>query len=93
MRRGDLDVGWGLGEVSDDVGTVYDHMGAGGWGPDDDGIVRWGDEDLGNQIPATANALSLTVHRANSWFPVHEWIQTFTVNLGSHEVTVVEHGR
>jgi hypothetical protein len=34
-----LDTSWGLGKVMDDMGTDYDHQGAGGWGADADGIV------------------------------------------------------
>jgi hypothetical protein len=90
-RKG-LEVSWGLGEVHDDLGTVYDHQGQGGWGAHPDGIVHWGDEDLGNGIPAAASTLTIEVHHANDWNPRQAWIEEVSVDLASGEVSIVRNG-
>ncbi|HEV3188382.1 MAG TPA: hypothetical protein VGZ04_10105 [Acidimicrobiales bacterium] len=92
VRSADLDTSWGLGEIFDDVGTVYDHMGAGGWGPDEDGVVRWGDENLGSMIPTSATTLSISVYCANSWRPSSAWIRRFELSLATREVSIAEYG-
>jgi hypothetical protein len=62
----ELDTSWGLGKVTDDLGSEYDHSGAGGWGADSDGIVRNGDEDLGRGIPNTARWVEIEFRPAHS---------------------------
>jgi hypothetical protein len=80
-------VTWGLGEVSDDVGTTYDHGGQGGWGPNPkDDLVHWGDEHLGNSIPGDATFVTIEVHHAYEWTPPDRWIRKFTVDLGTGAV-------
>jgi hypothetical protein len=85
FRQGDrnLDTSWGLGEVSDDLGTDYDHGGQGGSGADPDGIVRSGIEILGNGIPEGASWLKIEVGHASRWTPPGDSIQSFTVDLST----------
>jgi hypothetical protein len=75
--------------VTDDLGTDYDHQGVGGCGPEADGIVRRGDEDLGNGIPWSAAWLRMEFHHANSWEPPKSWIRALTIILDSGEITNV----
>ena len=77
----ELDTSWSLGKVNDDVGTTYGHGGEGGWGPDPDWIVRWGDERLGNTIPSGAGTLTVEVHHAHYWTPPGHWVRSFAVDL------------
>jgi len=79
----ELDKSWGLGQITDDVGTVYEHGGQGGWGPHPDGLVHWGDEHLGNTIPRDATLLTIEVHYADSPPPLGCWIRSFTVDLAN----------
>lgn len=72
---------WGLGAVTDDIGTVYDHSGAGGWGPDLDRVVRWGNESLGNTVPSDATRLSISFHCDNKWEPAEPWVERLVLNL------------
>jgi len=87
-----LDTSWGLGKVMDDMGTDYDHQGAGGWGADADGIVRRGDENLGNGIPPSAAWLRIEFHHAHYWEPPESWSRTLTIDLSSGEITNVTRG-
>ena len=82
----DLDTSWMLGTVKDDIGTVYDHGGEGGCGPDPDWIIRWGDERLGNTVPSDARTLTVETQHAHYLTPVGPWIRAFTVDLGSGKV-------
>jgi len=78
-----FDTTWGLGEVSDDLGTAYEHGGQGGWGADTDGIVRRGDELLGNGGPPEASWLRIEVMPSHTWTPPGPWIRSFTVDLAA----------
>ncbi len=88
FRKSDrrLDTSWGLGEVHDNLGSEYDHSGAGGWGAHPDGVVRWGDEDLGRGIPKEASLVEMEFHPANSWTPTAEWVRRVRVDLRSGSV-------
>lgn len=76
-----IDASWGLGTVNDDIGTVYDHQGQGGWGPDSDGIVRQGDEDLGNGIPPSASWLTIEFRPVHYSGASGRWISKIMVDL------------
>jgi hypothetical protein len=79
---------WGLLHVADDVGTNYeDHVGEGGWGADPDGIVRHGDESLGNGVPPSATRLTIEFNPAHDWDPPSPWIRVLTIELSTGEVT------
>jgi hypothetical protein len=88
----ELDTSWTLGDVNDDVGTRYDHDGEGGWGPDPDWIVRWGDERLGNTIPSSAGTLTVEIHHAHYLTPPGDWVRVFTVDLTTGAVRDVTAG-
>jgi hypothetical protein len=81
-----LDTSWGLGEVHDDLESQYEHSGAGGWGAHPDGVVHWGDEDLGRGIPKEASWVEIDFYPAHSWVPSTEWVQRIRVDLRSGSV-------
>lgn len=84
---------WGLGEVTDDVGTVYEHQGFGGWSPDFDDLVRWGEESLGNTIPPNAKRLSISFHCSYEWEPPGPWVEQMVVNPITGEILEIRlHG-
>jgi hypothetical protein len=81
----ELNTSWGIGTVSDDLGTEYDHQGAGGWGSHSDGIVYWGDEDLGNGIPGAASRIEIEFYPANGWTP-GSWTSKLVLELPSGKI-------
>lgn len=91
-RESDLDTSWSLGEVTDDLGTTYAHRGEGGWGLNADGVVRQGEESLGNSIPKGATKLTISFWYAGSHPPTSRWIQRLTLNPQTGEVLSIEYG-
>jgi hypothetical protein len=67
--------------VSDEIGTVYEHSGVGGWGPDRDQVVRWGNESLGNTVPSDATRLSISFHCDDRWEPAEPWIERLVLDM------------
>ncbi len=91
-RDQDLDTSWGLGQVCDDLGSEYDHQGCGGWGAHPDGIVHWGDEDLGRGIPKAASWVEIEFIPAHYWTVPGPWIFKMRVDLSSGSVLQVTAG-
>lgn len=83
QRDRKLDTSWGLGQVRDDLGSEYDHQGGGGWGAHPDGIVHWGDEDLGRGIPKTASWIEIEFMPAHYWTVPGPWISKMRVDVSS----------
>jgi hypothetical protein len=84
-----LNTSWGLGDVADDLGTACDHGGEGGWDPDADGIVRRGDEHLGNGIPSAASWLTIAFIPAHGWDVPGRWITKIMVDLTLNKIVGV----
>lgn len=92
QRDRNLDTSWGLGQVRDDLGSEYDHQGCGGWGAHPDGIVHWGDEDLGRGIPKTASWIEIEFMPAHYSKVSGPWISKIRVDLLSGSVIEVTPG-
>ncbi len=84
----EVETGWSLGTVEDDLGTVYEHQCQGGWGPDSDGVIRHGDEFLGNVIPRRARTLKVSISPA--WTPPGAWVRAFEVNIGDGKIVEID---
>ncbi len=92
QRDRKLDTSWGLGQVRDDLGSEYDHGGGGGWGAHPDGIVHWGDEDLGRGIPKTASWIEIEFMPAHYSNVSSPWISKVKVDLRTGSVIEVTPG-
>jgi hypothetical protein len=89
--QAELDIGWDLGEVIDDVGTRYHHAGGGTWGLSRDGTVNWGEKSLGNGVPATATTLLVRFRQANRGLPEDYSSPSLLFDLRSGEASVQRH--
>jgi hypothetical protein len=87
----DLDMSWGLGDVFDDVGTLYRRPDHGEWFLNTDADVNWGDWQLGNGIPAGAATLDVNYHQAHRGLPENPSTQILHVDLVTGDASVRRH--
>jgi hypothetical protein len=87
----ELDMGWGIGEVVDDVGTWYRQSGGGVLGLSPGGTLNWGEKYLGNGIPTSATTLLVSFYQASRGLPEDCYSQSLLVNLLSGEASIQQH--
>jgi hypothetical protein len=81
---------WSIDTVDDDLGTDYLCRGGGGWGPEDDGLVRHGVLSIGSVVPRGASKLTIHLFRGPGGSSAPDWVSEFTLDLGTGELSGVK---